>query len=340
MGVRIAFGSAIAAAMLTLAAGPVAAATPPAFNSIPSPMPGNVSSVGFEAKGISEFGDYIVLSGTQRSRAALPVTVVMSIWACQSDATVGGACTTTPGATFAQPLTLKIYSVDHSGTVPAASAQPLLEVDHTFNLPYRPSYDPNDTCTPQAWRSAADGKCYNGMAYDVRFTLPSGPDLPDELIWSISFDTYSSGYHPTGGQNNKKPYNSLNVSAATKGKPSYGSEGEADGVFINTSNSDDYGDNAAAKGTFADATGWAALKPEACLGVTCPVSGPVSTPAPIQSVEGATGRPTPARTSTSDTSGGNSDPTALLLICNALGLAAIAAVATRSRSLHRKLSGG
>jgi hypothetical protein len=340
IGLRIAFGSAIAASILTLAAGPVAAATPPAFNSIPSPLPGNVSSVGFEATGTSEFGDYIVLGGTQRSRAALPVTVVMSIWACQSDATVGGACTTTPGATFAQPLTLKIYGVDHSGTVPAASAQPLLEVIHTFNLPYRPSYDPNDTCPPQAWRNATDGKCYNGMAYAVRFTLPSGADLPDELIWSISFDTCSSGYHPTGGENCKKPYNSLNVSAATKGKPSSGSEGEDDGVFINTRNGGDYGDNAAAKGTFADATGWKALKPEACLGVTCPVSGPVATPTPIQSVEGATGRPTPARTSTSDTYGGNSDPTALLLICNALGLVAIAAIATRRRTLRRKLSRG
>jgi hypothetical protein len=341
IGFRIAFGSALAAAMLTVAAGPVAAATPPAFNSIPSPLPGNVSSVGFEATGTSEFGDYIVLAdGATRSRAALPVTVVMSIWACQSDADSGPVCTTTPGATFAQPLTLKIYSVDHSGNVPTASKTPLLEVNHTFNLPYRPSYDPNGPCSSSKWYNDADKTCYSGMAYVVRFTLPSGPDLPNELIWSISFDTYSSGYNPTGGTNNKKPYNSLNVSAATKEAPSPGSEGEADGVFINSRNADDYGDNAAAKGTFADATGWSALKPEACFGLTCPVSGPAATPTPFQSVGGVVGRPTPARTSTAGTSGDNSDPTALLLICNALGLVAIVAVATRRRTLRRKMARG
>jgi hypothetical protein len=339
IGFRIAFGSVLAAAMLTVAAGPVAAATPPAFNSIPSPLPGNVSSVGFEATGTSEFGDYIVLGGTQRSRAALPVTVVMSIWACQSDADSGPVCTTTPGATFAQPLTLKIYGVDHSGAVPAAG-KVLATVDHTFNLPYRPSYDPNGPCSSSKWYNAADKTCYSGMAYEVRFTLPSGENLPDELIWSISFDTFSSGYHPTGGDNSKKPYNSLNVSASGDGNTSFGSEGEADGIFINSTHRDMYGDPKAGTGTFRDTTGGLGSKPLACFGLTCPVSGPAATPTPFQSVGGVVGRPTPARTSTAGTSGDGSDPTALLLICNALGLVSIVAIATRRRTLRRKIARG
>jgi hypothetical protein len=338
IGLRIAIGSAAAAATLTLAAGPAAASTPPAFDNIPTTLPGNVASVGFEATQTSEFGDYIVLGGTERARAALPVTVVMSSWACQSDAGGGPVCTTTPGATFAQPLTLTIYGVDHSGSVPAAGLA-LLHVDHTFNIPYRPSYDPNDTCPSHQWRNAADGKCYSGIAHEVTFTLPSGANLPNELIWSISYNTGSNGYHPTGDQT--KPYNSLNVSAQTEGAPSFGSEGEADGVFINSLNSDQYGPGGVV-GTFSDTTGWSANKPLSCFGVTCPTSEPAATATPFQTVGGATGRPlrTPPTTSTATTSGNNPDPTLVLLICNAFGLAALVAVAMRRRTIRRRAARG
>ena len=336
-GLRIAIASAIAAAIFTVAAGPVAAATPPAFDNMPATLPGNVASVGFEATQTSEFGDYIVLGGTQRARASLPVTVVMSIWACQSDESGGPVCTTTPGATFAQPLTLTIYKVVHTDGVTSAGDQ-VLQTTHTFNLPYRPSYDPTDTCTSPRYR-AADGKCYSGMAYPVTFTLPSGGDLPDELIWTISFDTGSSGYHPTGNQ--AKPYNSLNVSAQTEGSPSFGAEGEADSVFINSRNSGNYGTTGTV-GTFSDTDGWGANKPLSCFGTSCPTSEPVVTPSPIQTVEGATGRPviTPATTTVAGTAGSGSDPTLALIVCNLFGFAALFVVMARRRSLRRGAARG
>lgn len=326
---RIAVVGAFAVAMLTVAAGPVAAATPPSFDNIPAVLPGNVASVGFEATQTSEFGDYVVLGGSVRARASLPVTVIMSIWACQSDEHGGPVCTTTPGATFSQPLTLTIYAVDHSGTTPAAGTQ-LLQTTHAFSLPYRPSYDP--TCAGTRFR-ATDGTCYNGLAFPVTFTLPAGKDLPDELIWTIAFDTGSSGYHPTGDQT--KPYNSLNVSADTRAATA-GSEGEADSVFINSRNTGNYGTTGTV-GTFSDTNGWAASKPLSCLGLTCPTGEPLITPSPFQSVEGATFAPvgTPPTTSVAGGTSGGSDPTLVLIVCNVLGFAGLFAVVARRRSMRR-----
>src|ERR1035437_2009324 len=113
---RIALGILAAATALAMTAGPTVAAVPPVFNNIPATLPGNVGSVGFEATSTSEFGDLIELGPGTRASESLPVTVVMSIWACQS----GGdsTCVTTPGATWPQALTLSLYSVDDSGSTP------------------------------------------------------------------------------------------------------------------------------------------------------------------------------------------------------------------------------
>ncbi|HEX7492428.1 MAG TPA: hypothetical protein VF337_12075 [Candidatus Limnocylindrales bacterium] len=341
LGIKAAFVTAVAVSALALAAGPAAAAAPPAFNNIPSTLPGNVASIGFEATGTSEFGDYIILGGTERSRAALPVTVVMSSWACQSDATVGGVCTTTPGATFAQPLTLTIYSVTHpAGGVPTAGPV-VLQIQHTFQIPYRPSYDPSGTCKSPRWQ-AADGGCYSGMATPVTFTLPAGDNLPDELIWTISFNTGSSGYAPTGDQ--KLPYNSLNVSAETDIAPSAGSEGDPDGLFINSRTSSMYGSGASVN-TFGFTTGWTANKPMSCLGTSCTVSAPApsesvlaETAAPIESIAGETSVPnpvTPPPTSEGGSSSSTPGPQFALILCTGFAAAALIAVGAQRRSLRR-----
>src|SRR5581483_1870759 len=53
------------------------------YNAIPSPLPPNVASLGFEATSTSQFGDYIHLAGT--NRLLKTVTVTFSDWALYSD---------------------------------------------------------------------------------------------------------------------------------------------------------------------------------------------------------------------------------------------------------------
>jgi hypothetical protein len=359
-GFRVAFCAGIVVASLALAAAPAAvAAEPPAYDSIPTTLPGNVPSVSFEATSTSEFGDYIALAGTDRASDDLPVTIVMSIWACETGGSTGDDCTTTPGDTWAQPLTLTIYNVDHSATVPAAGSV-VLTTTQTFDLPYRPSYEPSGPCPVSGnyhpWHSTVDNGCYNGLAHEVTFTLPSGHTLPDELIWGISFNTQNYGSAPTGKSG---PYNSLNVGTKTfSGEPSYGADVEPNGVFQNSLWAGEYGDNGAnGLGTFRDDTGtinidWSDYKPLACFAAACTVSAPTGSPSPsatpyqsiegatgtpYQSIEGATGTPgriTPPPTSTGATSGGGTGSTFALLICVVFGGAALAAVVTQRRAVR------
>jgi hypothetical protein len=336
-------------ATLALVAGPAAAAAPPVYNSIPTTLPGNVPSVSFEATQTREFGDYIGLAGTERASANVPVTVVMSIWACETGGWTGTDCTTTPGATWAQPLTLTIYTVDHtSPTVPAAGSV-VLTTTQTFNLPYRPSWDPSGPCPVNGnyhpWHSTVDDGCWNGLAHAVTFTLPAGLTLPDELIWGISFNTqhYGPSPEPVSG-----PYNSLNVGVKTfPGQPSYGTDVESAGVFQNSLYAGEYRDGGAVTGTFRDdQTGWTDSKPLACFGASCqpdapvatPSPSPSSTPTPFQSIEGvtATGRQaTPPPTSTDGPSNGDSGPTTALLLCSAFAAVALVLAQAQRRTARR-----
>ena len=54
-----------------------------AYDSIPSPLPPNIPSVGFQASQTAEFGDDIQLAGTGGYISS--VTVTMSTWAKHSD---------------------------------------------------------------------------------------------------------------------------------------------------------------------------------------------------------------------------------------------------------------
>jgi hypothetical protein len=63
------------------------------YNTIPTPYPGSFASMGFEATSAAEFGDRILLGGTDR----ILNTVVVSLdsWACENDFS-GGPGTWTP----------------------------------------------------------------------------------------------------------------------------------------------------------------------------------------------------------------------------------------------------
>jgi hypothetical protein len=329
-GLKSVFAIAAVAAALAFAATPAAAASDPGYNNIPATLPGNVVSVGFEATSTSEFGDLITLGGTDRARADLPVTVVMSIWACQH----GGmdTCSTTPGAIFNQPLTLTIYNVNTSGAVPAAGTV-VLQTTQTFDLPFRPSRDASGHCDASGfypWYSVATGNCYNGLAHEVTFILPAGSNLPSELIWSIAFNTSTHGYNPIGTSG---PYDSLNVGADTlSGVTAFGTNNEPDGAFVNSTWSGAYGDNGAAGvGTFRDDTGWSGYQPLACFGTSCQAA------APIESVAGETAGSSvsPAPTSTRGPSNDTSGIPFALLFCGAFAAAGVGAIAVQRRAVRR-----
>jgi hypothetical protein len=89
--------------------------------------------VGFEATQTSEFGNAVNFS-SGKSHHLTKVIVTMSGWGC---ATGGGAmCSTPEDSTFAQPITLNIYSPSTDGVNPSAK---IASITNTFNIKYRPS---------------------------------------------------------------------------------------------------------------------------------------------------------------------------------------------------------
>ncbi|MBP8539183.1 hypothetical protein [Streptomyces sp. MK37H] len=231
-----------------------------AYSSIPQQVPGNVSSLGFEATSTSEFGDEVGLAALTQPASATPeprtlksLQVVMSSQKCQNGSPSGGDCLTTPGATFTHPITANIYAVDNSGPVPAPGAL-LATVTKTFNIPYRPSADPVNCTGSNAgkWFSPADNTCYNGLAHTVKFDFPGVTTLPDQVIWTVAYNTTHAGYNPIGESapcftsGNGCPYDSLNVGAQTfPGAPFAGTDVDPNGVFINSSSASTYCDGGA-----------------------------------------------------------------------------------------------
>jgi len=210
------------------------------FNSIPSPMPANLGSLGFQATQTNAVGDRIVLSGTARN--LVTVTQTMSSWGCQSGAWYSGNCVSAPGATFAQPLTLTLFTVGAGGSVGTQIAT----TTQTFNIPYRPSADPVN-CTGGRWFNTADGECYNGFAYNATFNFP-GVLVPNQVIYRISYNTSNYGTAPYGTQPCAStpqgcPYDSLNV--ALEGNPTVGSMSPIGDAYYNSPVAANYCDGGA-----------------------------------------------------------------------------------------------
>lgn len=193
------------------------------YDNVPAPVEGNYPSQPFQAQQTSEFGGQIRLAGTERQDPA--ITVTMSSWACESDP--AAACTTTPGATFAHPITLNLYGVLPSGE----PGSQLASVTQTFNIPYRPSQ--SAVCGDRRW--SQDGTlatCFNGFANNITFNLAGrGISLPDRVIVALAYNTETYGENPigTGG-----PYNSLNV--GLQGPPTVGTLPRPDDAYIDAAN--------------------------------------------------------------------------------------------------------
>lgn len=241
-------GSAVAAVATCLAAPSLAYSAPPppggrtVYSSIPPRLPGHVRSLGFQANGVSEFGDETRLARIGERRILRNTRVVMDSWGCQSGHWFSGDCLTAPGAFFRHPITANIYAVNNSGTVPRPGAL-LASTTHVFNIPYRPSAD-NIRCTAVnagRWFSPADNTCYDGRALTITFDFPYGTTLPDRVIWTVAFNTTQYGRHPIGPNAPCLPspggcgYDFLNAGAQTfPGSPYAGTDVDPNGAFLSS----------------------------------------------------------------------------------------------------------
>lgn len=227
------------------------------YNNIPTPLPGNLASLGFEATSTSEFGDRVKFS-TGTGGDLLTATVTMSSWGCESGTWSQENCVTTPGATFSHPITLNIYEVG-VGNEPGDL---IGSVTQTFNIPYRPSTDPD--CANGAWQDGS-GDCWNGLATNITFDLSSLPNVPNEVIFGIAYNTTHRGYAPIGEAAScfSEPggcgYDSLNV-GTTDENPTVGANSDPDDAYWNTSIASWYCSPGPA-GTFRRDCGWTGFQP-------------------------------------------------------------------------------
>jgi hypothetical protein len=243
------FAALVAAALSVSLAASSALAAGVVYNAIPSPLPPNVASVGFEATSTSEFGDYVHLAGTNRGLDT--VTVTMSDWALYSDYASDSRYAGNT-ATWSHPITVNVYS-NHLGEDGAPDVL-LATKTQSVTIPWRPQADP--TCpTPTAWK-ALDGQCYNGVAFNATFDLsnPNVP-LPDDVIVGVAYNTADYGHAPIGVPG---PYNSLNVGVPSGQSASVGNDDSADNVFWNTSYAPFYADGGTPGGVgiFRQDTNW------------------------------------------------------------------------------------
>ena len=232
---RIAFGLVFAG--LALSAAPV-------YSTIPTPLPYNLPSLGYEANQTSEFGSLIALNGGNPA-TLVSATVVLSDWALESTYEKVGTSTG-----FFVPLTLTLYNTGAGWNVGAA----IYTATISAFVPWRPEADP--TCGGGAWR-AGDGNCYSGLAAEATFALPA-VSVPGQFIYGVAFNTADYGYSPTHVPG---PYNSLNFALSTVA-PFVGTNPLPGTVYWNTSTPGNYTDlGVAGVGIFRQDQNWLPYTP-------------------------------------------------------------------------------
>ncbi len=249
----------IALGLLSFGGGMAANAAVPAGNAVAydatvTPLPGNLPSQPFQAQQTAEFGDLVQLAGT--NRVLRSATVTMSDWAKASD------YPSLPATGWTHPITFNVYKVDNAGAPPALGSL-IGSVTQTQTIPWRPEADTAKCgATSTAWYSAADNKCYNGLAFNVTFDLSTVGTVPDKIIYGIAYNTNTWGAHPIGSPG---PYESLNVGLNTA-SPTTGIDVESDAVFWNTETAANYTDGGTGGvGTFRRDTGWTGYTPAVSL---------------------------------------------------------------------------
>jgi hypothetical protein len=209
----------------------------------------------FEGDATSEFGDEVGLAaGTGRNLVSL--NVLFSSLACSdSGHWYDGTCVTTPGTTFDWPITANIYAVNDCSGTPCPGTL-LATVTQTQTIPYRPSAAGiGGQCTnPAKWFNpsnitSADG-CQNALAVVLPFNFTTGITIPDQVIWTVAFNTTDYGAAPIGdgaacvSSAPGCPYDNLNVGATSYPNAPYaGTDIDPNGVFFNSTFSGFYCDN-------------------------------------------------------------------------------------------------
>jgi hypothetical protein len=174
------------------------------YNSL-VPAPGNLPSIGFEATQAAQFGNEISLT---RSAKAANVVVTMDSWGCQSGSWTDDTCSTTPGSTFSEPITLNIFRAPATNPTTQADTPGngvpgtlITSVTKTFAIPYRPSAN-NTKCIGDElgnWFDSKNGECFPGMATNVTFNLTSlHVTLPKTFVFGIAYNTSDYGAAPYG----------------------------------------------------------------------------------------------------------------------------------------------
>ncbi len=207
----------------------------PGYNAIPSKVSGNVPSVSFEGAPAKEFGDAVALGGKARNLKSM--SVLLSSWGCESGAWQLNNCQTTPGATFQVPITFTIYAAP---TPSGAAGEVLARTTSTITVPYRPSASAECTGGDAGkWYNSKDRACYNGLPHLVTVDMSGlGVTLPSQVIWSVQYNTSTSGYTPVGASACSSTeagcgYDALNVGAFSfPNAPFSGTDLDADAVFF------------------------------------------------------------------------------------------------------------
>jgi hypothetical protein len=219
------------------------------YDSEVSPLPQDMYSEAFTATGTSEFGNEINLASSGASLSSVDVT--LSDWACETGSNGGsGNCETTPGDTFAVPVTLSIYAAPTTPSTPLAA--PIATDTQTFQVPYRPSEDDTHCVgpnldNPSAGAGDPNGEwyngttCSNGLNTNITFNAAnftgSVSSLPGELVYGISYPTTTT------------PEKALNVAVSDDTNDVTVGSDAITGDFLNSSEAISYCNSAPAQGT-------------------------------------------------------------------------------------------
>lgn len=255
-----------------------------AYNAMPFGVVNcNNPSLGFEATQTNEFGDRVALAGTNRTLVSLKV--LFSSFACSDSGhwNTGNCVTSAPNATFTHPITANIYEVaDCSGT--PCPGNLLASVNQTKTIPYRSSADAvkcplaysGETAGSRWFNPDADpvqvpDQCEAAKKTVLEFNFPTGTMLPDQVIWTVKFNTTHYGYTPIGESTTcfvtsipgpGCPYDSLNVGAKSHVNAPYaGTDIDDSEAFIS------FGTPSA---LLVQDFGWQANRPEGAIITTAP----------------------------------------------------------------------
>jgi hypothetical protein len=222
------------------------------YNNIDNPLPPNVPSFAYEANASSEFGGLIQFAGGGSSYNLTSATVAMSDWSVASGwtssinnaaITIANSGYSATSSGFYVPLTLNLYNVGAKNSVGSLIAA---ETVDAF-IPWRP-----EASAGCGTGYSSGGACYSGSLSTVTFNL-MGVNVPDDIIYGLSFNTTDYGTSPTGVAG---PYDSLNFGLSVTA-PTVGSNPLPDTAYWETTDAGDYTDGGAGGvGTFRQDTGW------------------------------------------------------------------------------------